>query len=83
MRKILVCSVLLLMGCNSMTKLSTPPPSPVTSVETVPMKTPRNNSVPRELKLKLTLDDPGDLKVKQGDRVSKGQILSDRTSART
>jgi multidrug efflux pump subunit AcrA (membrane-fusion protein) len=40
------------------------------------------NLVPRELKLKLTLDDPADLKVKQGDRIQKGQVLSDRTSAR-
>jgi multidrug efflux pump subunit AcrA (membrane-fusion protein) len=46
------------------------------------MKTPRNQSVPRELKLKLTLDAPTDLKVKQGDRVRKGQVISDRTSAR-
>jgi hypothetical protein len=28
------------------------------------------------------LDDPTDLKFKQGDRIQKGQILSDRTSAR-
>jgi biotin carboxyl carrier protein len=38
--------------------------------------------VPRELKLKLTLDDPTDLKLEQGDRIQKGQVLSDRTSSR-
>lgn len=59
-----------------------PFPSPANTVEPVPMRTPHNNSVPRELKLKLTLDTPTDLKVKQGARVRKGQVISDRTSAR-
>jgi hypothetical protein len=50
--------------------------------ESTPVISPRKNQVPRELKLKLTLDDPADLKVKQEDSVRKGQVLSDRTSAR-
>jgi hypothetical protein len=82
MHSVLILVVFLLASCNSMTRSSTPSPSPANTVEPVPMKTPRNQSVPRELKLKLTLDAPIDLKVKQGDRVKKGQVISDRTSAR-
>jgi hypothetical protein len=69
-----------LSGCNSMSQVS--PSMPVPVVEPTPIINRRANLVPRELKLKLTLDDPADLKVKQGDRIQKGQILSDRTSAR-
>jgi biotin carboxyl carrier protein len=69
-----------LTGCNSMSQVS--PSSSVPLIEPTPVISRRTNLVPRELKLKLTLDDPADLKVKQGDRIQKGQILSDRTSAR-
>jgi uncharacterized membrane protein len=69
-----------LSGCNSMSQVSPSPSVPM--VEPTPVISRRTNLVPRELKLKLTLDDPADLKVKQGDRIQKGQILSDRTSAR-
>jgi multidrug efflux pump subunit AcrA (membrane-fusion protein) len=69
-----------LSGCNSMSQVSPPPSVPM--VEPTPVISRRTNLVPRELKLKLTLDDPADLKVKQGDRIQKGQILSDRTSTR-
>ncbi|WP_404790167.1 hypothetical protein [Altericista sp. CCNU0014] len=55
---------------------------PLPIVDPTPIISRRANLVPRELKLKLTLDDPADLKVKQGDRIQKGQILSDRTSTR-
>jgi hypothetical protein len=82
MHSVLILVVFLLAGCNSMTRSSAPSPSPANTVEPVPMKTPQSQSVPRELKLKLTLDAPTDLKVKQGDRVRKGQVISDRTSAR-
>ena len=33
---------------------------------------------PKRLKITLTINDPADLKIREGDRVSKGQILSDR-----
>jgi hypothetical protein len=69
-----------LTGCNSMSQMPASLPLPV--VDPTPIIDRRANLVPRELKLKLTLDDPADLKVKQGDRIQKGQILSDRTSAR-
>jgi biotin carboxyl carrier protein len=69
-----------LTGCNSMSRIPASPPLPV--VDPTPIINRRTNLVPRELKLKLTLDDPADLKVKQGDRIQKGQVLSDRTSTR-
>jgi hypothetical protein len=37
---------------------------------------------PNNIKIELTLDNPQDLKVKPGDKVSAGQTLSDRTSLR-
>jgi hypothetical protein len=75
-----VAIAVFLTGCNSMSQVS--PSSSVPLVDPTPVISRRTNLVPRELKLKLTLDDPADLKVKQGDRIQKGQILSDRTSAR-
>ncbi len=39
-------------------------------------------STPRRFKITVALTDLSDLKVKQGDRVTKGQVLSDRTQAR-
>jgi hypothetical protein len=80
MRKVLILLAVFLTGCNSMSRMPASPPLPV--VDPTPIINRRTNLVPRELKLKLTLDDPADLKVKQGDRTQKGQILSDRTSAR-
>jgi uncharacterized membrane protein len=79
MRRFFVAIAVFLSGCNSMSQVS--PSSSVPLVDPTPISR-RTNLVPRELKLKLTLDDPADLKVKQGDRIQKGQILSDRTSAR-
>lgn len=40
------------------------------------------SETPRTLKLTLTLDSPQDLRVKQGDIVSPGQVVSDRASER-
>jgi hypothetical protein len=56
-----------LTGCNSMSQMPASPPLPV--VDPTPIINRRANLVPRELKLKLTLDDPADLKLKQGDRI--------------
>jgi multidrug efflux pump subunit AcrA (membrane-fusion protein) len=72
-----------LTGCNGMMKSQVSSSTSLPVVEPTPVITPKTrNVVPRELKLKLTLDDPADLKVKLGDSVSKGQVISDRTSAR-
>lgn len=71
-----------LSGCNSTSQVTLSTPVPV--VDPTPITNSKTKSlVPRELKLKLTLDDPTDLKVKPGDSVRKGQVIGDRTSART
>jgi uncharacterized membrane protein len=75
-----VAFAVFLSGCNSMSQVSPSPSVPL--VDPTPIINRRANLVPRELKLKLTLDDPANLKVKQGDRIQKGQVLSDRTSTR-
>ncbi len=80
MRRFFVAIAVFLSGCNSMSQVS--PSSSVPLVEPAPVISRRTNLVPRELKLKLTLDDPADLKLKQGDHIQKGQVLSDRTSVR-
>lgn len=62
-------------GTEQGSALAAPAPSPT--------QTPRpTTSSPRTLKLKLTLDTPADLKVALGQTIVKGQILSDRSSAR-
>jgi hypothetical protein len=80
MRRLVCVFAVLLTGCNSMSQVSPSPPVPV--VEPTPIINRRTNLLPRELKLKLTLDAPTDLKLKQGDRIQKGQVIGDRTSAR-
>jgi multidrug efflux pump subunit AcrA (membrane-fusion protein) len=80
MRRIFGLIAVFLSGCNSMSQVSPSPSVPM--VEPTQVISRRTNLVPRELKLKLTLDDPADLKVKQGDRVQKGQVIGDRSSAR-
>ena len=40
------------------------------------------NGIPRTFKISLTVTSPQDLKVKPGDEISLGQVLSDRTTER-
>jgi hypothetical protein len=80
MRRVFSLIAVFLTGCNSMSRMPVSPPLPV--VDPTPIINRRTNLVPRELRLKLTLDDPADLKVKPGDSVRKGQVIGDRTSAR-
>lgn len=71
-------ALILLTGCTSK-------PSNFQAVAEPPaleVITPRTDSL-RTLKLKLTLDNPQDLKVSQNDWVIKGQTIGDRTSERT
>ena len=49
----------------------------------VPPKPLAKRSEPRNIKISLTLSSRQDLKVKQGDKVIEGQVLSDRTSERS
>ncbi len=52
------------------------PPLPATP------ETRKNRLEPRNIKIELTLSNPTDLKVKPGDIVTAGQVLSDRVSER-
>ncbi len=53
------------------------PSSPVSPLPRV------KRSEPRNIKISLTLSSRQDLKVKQGDKVVEGQVLSDRTTERS
>jgi energy-coupling factor transporter ATP-binding protein EcfA2 len=55
---------------------------PATSPASLPVKrTPKLE--PRDIKISLTLSSPEDLKVKPGDKIVKGQTLSDRADDRS
>jgi hypothetical protein len=78
---------IILTGCQNNSPSEPPaaivvPTEPVEPVETQqPIKKPPS-SVPRQLKISVDISAPEDLKVKVGDRLVKGQILSDRPSER-
>ncbi len=55
--------------------------TPITPLTPTPERR-KNRAIPRNIKIELTLSNPQDLKVKPGDKVSAGQILSDRVSER-
>ncbi|MEM1392138.1 MAG: hypothetical protein AAGG00_02385 [Cyanobacteria bacterium P01_H01_bin.150] len=55
---------------------------PIPKLVSTSIPTNKNRTTPRRFKINVTLTDPSDLKVKQGDKVVKGQILSDRTQSR-
>ncbi|MBW4549631.1 MAG: hypothetical protein KME35_00685 [Aphanocapsa sp. GSE-SYN-MK-11-07L] len=73
--------VLFLSGCaHSQSPQLFAPPSPPSTPVSPSLSKDRSES--KTLKLKLALDTPADLKVRQGDTVSKGQVLSDRPLVR-
>jgi multidrug efflux pump subunit AcrA (membrane-fusion protein) len=53
---------------------------PSSSTKLSPSK--ENESLPRRLKIDLSIDHPQDLKVREGDKVTRGQVLADRDSDR-
>jgi biotin carboxyl carrier protein len=55
--------------------------TPLPPLPTTP-ETRKNRLEPNNIKIELTLDNPQDLKVKPGDKVSAGQTLSNRASER-
>ena len=55
--------------------------APITPLTPVPERR-KNRLEPRNIKIELTLSNPTDLKVKPGDKISAGQVLSDRISER-
>ena len=56
------------------------PPTPQNTPALTP--TPRNASDPNRLTITVAVADPKDLKVEQGDRVTQGQLIADRTRDR-
>ncbi|MGF1601773.1 MAG: hypothetical protein ACFCU8_07085 [Thermosynechococcaceae cyanobacterium] len=78
-----IAIALLLVGCTQ-PQISDETSEPIVAVSptVAPRPVPQQREAPRRLKLRLTLDRPEDLKVKVGDSVSKGQVISDRPSAR-
>ncbi|HHP7231927.1 MAG TPA: hypothetical protein ACFCUY_13850 [Xenococcaceae cyanobacterium] len=55
--------------------------APITPLTPIPERI-KNRLEPRTIKIELTLSNPTDLKVKPGDKISAGQVLSDRVSER-
>lgn len=55
--------------------------APITPLTPIPERR-KNRLEPRNIKIELTLSNPTDLKVKPGDKISAGQILSDRVDER-
>jgi biotin carboxyl carrier protein len=55
--------------------------APLTPLPEIPERR-KNQLEPRNIKIELTLSNPQDLKVKPGDKISAGQVLSDRTQSR-
>lgn len=55
--------------------------TPITPLTPIPERK-KNRLEPRNIKIELTLSNPQDLKVKPGDKISAGQVLSDRVNER-
>jgi biotin carboxyl carrier protein len=55
---------------------------PITQVTTPPTPLKPQSIEPRQLKINVTVATPEDLKVKPGDEIIKGQLISDRPSER-
>lgn len=55
--------------------------APITPLTPTPERR-KNRLEPRSIKIELTLSNPTDLKVKPGDKITVGQVLSDRISER-
>jgi hypothetical protein len=79
-----IAIALFLVGCTQ-PQVSDGNSEPIVAVAptVAPRPAPQQRETPRRLKLQLTLDRPEDLKVKEQEQVVKGQVLSDRPSART
>ncbi|WP_299493066.1 efflux RND transporter periplasmic adaptor subunit [Acaryochloris sp. IP29b_bin.137] len=78
-----IAIALLLVGCaQPQVENKTAEPIVAVSPTVAPRPARQQRNTPRRLKLRLTLDRPEDLKVKVGDSVVKGQVISHRPSVR-
>ena len=78
----------LIVGCSSQTNQAeyNPPPVPVVGPETSTIQSAPDefpSATPRKVDVTVSLSDPDDLKVKPGDQLEKGEIISDMTRRRT
>jgi multidrug efflux pump subunit AcrA (membrane-fusion protein) len=78
---------LLPVGLASLTALAIALPnlkaeSPQTTPQPITQPTPAQTS-PRRLTIKVSVAEPSDLKVKEGDRIKTGQLIADRSRERT
>ncbi len=82
MRELIIAVTLtLITACTGITKK--PIPVPIPSAAPIPkadnqIVEKKLNDIPRSLKISMTLSNPDDLKVKSGQLVKAGEILSDR-----
>ena len=83
------CCLVSLVGCEILPLNNRPTENiaiasvtaPITPLTPIPERR-KNRLEPRNIKIELTLSNPQDLKVKPGDKISAGQVLSDRRSER-
>jgi hypothetical protein len=86
--KVAIASALsLVVGCAQTNQPEyNPPPIPAVSPETSTIQTAPDelpSNTPRKVDVTVSLSDPEDLKVKPGDQLEKGEIISDMTRRRT
>ncbi|WP_181280676.1 hypothetical protein [Aphanothece hegewaldii] len=80
--------IMSLAGCSYLPFVTknqpTTEPSDTQNTQTIPQITPKKPQQlePREIKIELTLSSPQELKVKPGEQLTPGQVLSDRTIER-
>ncbi|MBW4441562.1 MAG: hypothetical protein KME10_10075 [Plectolyngbya sp. WJT66-NPBG17] len=79
-RSTIITACLLLASCTAQAQNPTPTPSP--SLVSTPAASPVPNTRAKRFILELSLSAPEDLKVREGDVVVMGQVLSDRTRER-
>jgi DNA-binding protein H-NS len=80
--------IMSLAGCSYLPIITKRPPivddNPTSAVVQTPVAIPKKPQQlePREIKIELTLTNPQELKVKPGEQLTPGQVLSDRTVER-
>lgn len=89
-RYVIVASTIImsLAGCSYLPIITKRPPivddNSASAVAQTPVTTPKKSQQlePREIKIELTLSSPQELKIKPGEQLTPGQVLSDRTVER-
>ncbi len=87
MRQLVIAAALtLITACTGITNKPIPVPVPsavpISRAENQQPVEKKSSDIPRSLKINLTLSNPDDLKIKSGQTVLAGEILSDRVEKR-